>query len=113
MLLNYSKFGTGLSDLFHRHHEEVEAVQTEEHKSKLSHQAIAGAAAYQAVKAYNEHKEKNGEETDHAKAKQFLAAAAAAAVTRLVETKGLDAIDKHKAEKEAQEQLEKAYDAEH
>jgi hypothetical protein len=32
----------------------------EEHKGKLSHELIAGAASYEAMKAYNDHCEKNG-----------------------------------------------------
>ena len=33
---------------------------TEEHKAKFSHELIGGAAAYEAMKAYEEHQEKNG-----------------------------------------------------
>jgi hypothetical protein len=38
----------------------------------LSHQLIAGAAAYEAAKAYQHHKEKEGDPSDHAKAKRIL-----------------------------------------
>lgn len=55
---------------------------------------------YEAVKAYNEHCEKEGKPAEHAKAKQIMSGLAGAALTRLIETKGLDYLDKVKAEKE-------------
>ena len=58
---------------------------------------------YEAVKAYNEHCEKEGKPADHATAKQVLGGLAGAALTRLIETKGLDYVDKVKAQKAAEE----------
>ncbi|KAF8547731.1 CipC-like protein [Imleria badia] len=72
------------------------------HKAKLSHELIAAAASYEAAKAWNQHKEKNGEEVSHGKMKQFLAAASGAFIDRMVETKGLDFVDKQKAKKQVQ-----------
>ncbi|KAI9433248.1 hypothetical protein BJY52DRAFT_1337902, partial [Lactarius psammicola] len=77
-----------------------------EHKAKLSHEVIAGAAAYEAAKAYNEHCERNGNPSSHAKAKEIFAGLAGVAVDRLVETKGLDFIDKQKAKRRAEEHAE-------
>ncbi|KAF8177767.1 hypothetical protein K438DRAFT_1605921, partial [Mycena galopus ATCC 62051] len=69
-----------------------------EHKASLTHELIAGAAAYEAAKAYQEHcKEKGGPPPTHEGAKNLLAGFAAAFVDREVETKGLDFIDKEKA----------------
>ncbi|ORZ25053.1 hypothetical protein BCR42DRAFT_399282 [Absidia repens] len=102
----------GFSDLFGKHHEEVSNA-SEEHKGSLTHEVIAGAAAYQALKAYNEHCEKNGKPVEHAKAKQILAGFAGGALDKLVETKGLDFIDKQKAKRQAEDQLESYYDNEH
>lgn len=45
---------------------------------------------------------------DHARAKEFLAAAAGAFIDREFETKGLDFIDKERAKRHAQEQAEEA-----
>ncbi|KAH9065301.1 hypothetical protein EDB87DRAFT_1555898 [Lactarius vividus] len=70
-----------------------------EHKAKLSHELIAGAAAYEAAKAYNEHCDRNGKPSSHSKAKEIFAGLAGVAVDRLVETKGLDFIDKQKAKR--------------
>ncbi|CAO3636631.1 unnamed protein product [Cunninghamella echinulata] len=102
----------GFHDFFGKSHEEVSAAETDEHKGKLSHELIAGAAAYEAAKAYNEHCEKNGKPVEHAKGKQILAAFAGGLVDKLIETKGLDAIDKIKAKHEAEKQLNEYYDKE-
>ncbi|KAI8060493.1 hypothetical protein BC940DRAFT_311921 [Gongronella butleri] len=102
----------GLSDFFGQQHEEVTNA-SHEHKGSLTHEAIAGAAAYEALKAYNEHLEREGKPVSHAKAKEILAGFAGAALDKLVETKGLDFIDKQKAKRHAEEQLELHYDQEY
>ncbi|KAJ6539411.1 hypothetical protein B0H19DRAFT_909833, partial [Mycena capillaripes] len=73
--------------------------RTPEHKAKLSHELIAGAAAYEAAKKYEEHCAANGKPDSHA-TKELMAAFSAAFVDRMVETKGLDEIDKEKAKHE-------------
>ncbi|KAJ3568512.1 hypothetical protein NP233_g5657 [Leucocoprinus birnbaumii] len=84
-----------------KHHD---AITGDEHKGHFSHDAIAAAAAYEAMKKYNEHCEKNGKPASHDKAKEIIAAAASGFLTHLVETKGLNYIDRKKAEKQAQEE---------
>ncbi|ORZ03647.1 hypothetical protein BCR43DRAFT_483709 [Syncephalastrum racemosum] len=96
----------GLFDHFKDSHEKVESGK---HEGSLTHELIAGAASYQAAKAYNEHCEKNGKPVDHAHAKQIMAGLAGGVVDKLIETKGLDAIDKHKAKKQAEDQLSQHY----
>jgi hypothetical protein len=79
-----------------------------EHKAKLSHELIGGAAGFEAMKAYEQHCAKNGQPpsvsacvmrvaalhllvltvSQHAMAKELLAGFAAAEVDRLFETKG-------------------------
>jgi hypothetical protein len=49
---------------------------------------IAAAAGFVAMKMYEDHLRKTGEEPDHALMKELLAAFAAAEIDRLVETKG-------------------------
>ncbi|KAI9252988.1 hypothetical protein BDA99DRAFT_520569 [Phascolomyces articulosus] len=100
----------GLFDHFSSQHEEFN--KEDKHEGSFTHELIAGAAAYQAAKAYNEHCEKEGKPQDHAMAKQLLAGLAGGVVDKLIETKGLDAIDKIKAKKHAEEQLENYYDNE-
>lgn len=47
----------GLFNNFGDQHEKVESGQ---HEGSLTHELIAGAASYQAIKAYNEHCAKQG-----------------------------------------------------
>ncbi|KAI9573344.1 CipC1 protein [Boletus coccyginus] len=92
----------GLLDFFQSDHDEVHR------KGSLTHDALAGAVAYEATKAYENHLAKNGKPDTHAKAKELLAGFAAAAATQLIETKGLDAYDEHKKkalQEKAQERL--------
>ncbi|KAJ7205728.1 hypothetical protein GGX14DRAFT_644224 [Mycena pura] len=88
------------------HHDSDEAQAYEEvtnapHKAALSHELIAAAASYEAAKAYEKHCETNGKPDSHAKAKEIMAGLAGAFIDRMVETKGLDAVDKAKAKHEA------------
>ncbi|KAH9913151.1 uncharacterized protein BXZ73DRAFT_55623 [Epithele typhae] len=82
------------------------------HKAELSHELLAAAASYEvrpspssAAKAYEKHVAANGAPDSHAKAKEILAGFAGAFVDRMVETKGLDAIDNYKAKKAAESQV--------
>ncbi|KAJ6540324.1 hypothetical protein B0H19DRAFT_855900, partial [Mycena capillaripes] len=85
---------------FHHESDEAQAyheVNNAPHKAALSHELIAAAASYEAAKAYEKHCEENGKPDSHAKAKELLAAFSGAFIDRMVESKGLDAIDKQKA----------------
>ncbi|RDX55626.1 hypothetical protein K466DRAFT_582447 [Polyporus arcularius HHB13444] len=75
------------------------------HKAELSHELIAAAASYEAAKAYEKHVEKNGKPDNHEKAKEIMAGFAGAFIDRMVETKGLDFVDKEKAKRHAQSQV--------
>jgi hypothetical protein len=79
-----------------------------EHKSKVSHELLAGAAAFEAAKAYENHLAKEGKPVNHAVAKELIAGFAGAFIDREVETKGLDFIDKEKAKHAAKQQAEEA-----
>ncbi|KIY49218.1 CipC-like protein [Fistulina hepatica ATCC 64428] len=76
------------------------------HKAQLSHELIAAAASYEAAKAYEKHVEANGQPASHEKAKEIMAGLAGAFVDHVVETKGLDFIDREKAKHHAKEQYE-------
>ncbi|KAF9064303.1 hypothetical protein BDP27DRAFT_1270232 [Rhodocollybia butyracea] len=96
--------------LFHHESDEANAhaeVQSA-HKSEISHQLLAAAASYEAAKAYENHCAANGKPDSHAKAKELIAAFSGAFVDRLVETKGLDFIDKQKAKHDAKVNTESA-----
>ncbi|WVQ68478.1 uncharacterized protein L199_006686 [Kwoniella botswanensis] len=76
----------------------------EEHKSKLSHELIGGAAGFEAMKAYENHLRNEGKPPNHAFAKELIAGFAAAEVDKLFETKGLDAYDREEAKRHAKAQ---------
>ncbi|KAI7868414.1 hypothetical protein BDF14DRAFT_1792866 [Spinellus fusiger] len=101
----------GLFDFFGSQHEEVHNEESE-NKGSFTHELIAGAAAFEAVKAYNKHCEKQGKPSEHAVAKQLLAGFAAGALDKLIETKGLDYLDKQKAKHHAEKQVSEYYEKE-
>jgi len=78
----------------------------EQHKSKFSHEVVAGAAGFEAMKAYEDHLRKQGAPVEHSTMKELLAGFAAAEVDKLFETKGLDFVDKEKAKHHAKQQAE-------
>ncbi|KAJ4487970.1 hypothetical protein J3R30DRAFT_873339 [Lentinula aciculospora] len=97
--------------LFHHESDEASAyeeVQNSPHKAELSHQLIAAAASYEAAKAYEKHCAENGKPDSHAKAKELIAAFSGAFIDHIIETKGLDFIDKQKAHHEAKKNTESA-----
>ncbi|KAK2818395.1 hypothetical protein FQN49_007944 [Arthroderma sp. PD_2] len=117
----------GLFSNISEHAQAHNEVTNAPHKAALSHELIAGAAAYEAAKAYENRVQENGkaavflsdireEEANnvlgkpdsHAKAKEILAGFAGAFIDRTVETKGLDFIDKEKAHRQAQEHAQQA-----
>ncbi|KAE8414265.1 hypothetical protein BDV36DRAFT_299179 [Aspergillus pseudocaelatus] len=99
------------------------------HKAELSHELLGATASYEAMKAYEKHCAANGtvdsypilpsderqyrinhrlqEKPDsHAEAKELIAGFAGAFLDRVIETKGLDYIDKKKAQREAQNHVD-------
>jgi len=96
----------GWTDAFQDDHNEVH------HKGSYTHDALGGAVAYEAFKAYEDHLAANGQPDDHAKAKEIFAGILGAVTTQLVETKGLDAYDSYKQKslhKKAEEHFEETY----
>jgi len=83
-------------------------VTNRPHEAEWSHELIAGAASYEAAKAYENHVAQNGEPESHEKAKEILAGFTGAFVDREVETRGLDFIDRERAKSQAQDQAESA-----
>ncbi|RUS17721.1 hypothetical protein BC937DRAFT_89566 [Endogone sp. FLAS-F59071] len=83
---------------------------TPKHHSSWTHELLAGAAAFAATKAYEDHVRKNGQPTSHVLAKELFAAFSAAAVDGLVESKGLDFVDKEKAKHAAKQHAHNIYE---
>jgi len=101
----------GVLDLIEGRHGEAQNYlqNPQQHKSKLSHELIAAAASYEAMKAY-ENKRKAEGAHDHSKAREIIAAIAGAEVDKLVETHGLDWVDAERAKRQAQDHAVQAYD---
>ncbi|KAF5389122.1 hypothetical protein D9757_004915 [Collybiopsis confluens] len=81
-------------------------VTSSPHKAELSHELLAAAASYEAAKKYEDHVAENGQPDSHAKAKELIAAFSGAFIDRIVETKGLDFVDKERAKHQAKTQLD-------
>ncbi|XP_055354426.1 uncharacterized protein LOC129600059 [Paramacrobiotus metropolitanus] len=73
------------------------------HKASWTHELIAAAAGCEAMRAYENHHGTGGS-VDHSLIKDTLAALAAAAVDRLIETHGLDWVDAQRAKSHAAQQ---------
>jgi len=102
----------GIMDLIEgRNAEAQEYLQNpQQHKSKLSHELIAGAAAFEAMKSYENKRKAEGIQGDHSTAREIIAALAGAEVDKMVETRGLDFVDKERAKQQAQDHAVQAYD---
>ncbi|KAF9967591.1 hypothetical protein BGZ70_008965 [Mortierella alpina] len=76
------------------------------HKVSWTHELIAGAAAFEAMRSYE------GQHPDdkHQLTKEIFAGLAAAEADKLVETKGLDFMDREKVKHEAKKNAERIYD---
>ncbi|KIW01585.1 uncharacterized protein PV09_07058 [Verruconis gallopava] len=82
----------------------------EPHEASFGHELLGGAAAFGAMKMFEDHQRKEGKTVNHAFAKELLAGFAGAEVDRLAETKGADFIDREKAKRHARESAERMYD---
>ncbi|CAF1166843.1 unnamed protein product [Adineta ricciae] len=78
-----------------------------EHKGSFTHEMIAAAAGFEALKAYEDRCRRSGEQISHPMMKEILAGFAAAEVDKLFETKGIDYLDRERAKRMATEQAYK------
>ncbi|KAJ5887898.1 hypothetical protein N7495_007939 [Penicillium taxi] len=72
------------------------------HNAKWTFELLGGAAAYEAIQAYEDHEAREGKIEDRVKAKEFIATAISAYIAREVESKGIDYVDLNKAKYHAQ-----------
>ncbi|KAJ5745357.1 hypothetical protein N7520_010539, partial [Penicillium odoratum] len=93
-----------------RSHREVYGEQQAHHEAKFSHEAIAGAASFAGMKAWEDHQRREGKPVTHAFAKEAIAALVGAEIDKLAETKGHDYFDKEKAKHDAKKHAEDMYD---
>jgi hypothetical protein len=71
---------------------------------------LGGAAAFGAMKIFEDRQRKEGKQVSHGFAKEMLAGLAGFEVDRLAETKGEDYLDREKAKRHAKESAEQMYD---
>jgi len=83
-----------------------EEVNNAGHKASLTHEALAAAASFAAARAYEKHCETQGKPANHAAAVELIAGLTGGFIDRMVETKGLDFIDKEKAKHDAKKRAE-------
>ncbi|KAJ6091185.1 hypothetical protein PENARI_c003G03099 [Penicillium arizonense] len=88
------------------YHQQWNNSEPREHDPSFVHELIAGAASYEAAKAYEEHCDRNGQPQSHEKAKEIMAGFAGAFIDREVESRGLDFIDREKAKYQARQHIE-------
>ncbi|KAG7664503.1 uncharacterized protein J8A68_001976 [[Candida] subhashii] len=88
-------------------HQEVYGQQ---HEGKFSHELIAGAASFEAVKLFEDRQRREGKPVSHAFAKEALAGIAGGEVDKLFETKGLDYLDRDQARDQAIQQAQRGYE---
>ncbi|EGW35817.1 uncharacterized protein SPAPADRAFT_59022 [Spathaspora passalidarum NRRL Y-27907] len=88
-----------------------EQVYGEKHEGKFSHELVAGAASFEAVKLFEDKQRKEGKPVSHAFAKELLAGIAGGEVDKLFETKGLDYLDRDQAKSQAVDNAQRAYDS--
>ncbi|GAA5934680.1 hypothetical protein JCM10213_007833 [Rhodosporidiobolus nylandii] len=95
----------GLFDFFSQggEHEQAARQVQEGHQSSMTHELIAAAAAFEAQKAYARHCEANGKPESHERAREIFAALAAAEADKLIETKGLDWMDREEVKRQARQ----------
>ncbi|DBA98932.1 hypothetical protein WJX77_000924 [Trebouxia sp. C0004] len=101
-------FGFGHNE--HANEENYDQVYNQPHEGSMTHEALGGAAAFAAMRAYEKHQAANGQPPSHQFAKELIAGIAGAEVDKLVETKGLDYVDREKAKRHAKQQAEQIYE---
>lgn len=87
-----------------------EVYDGQPHESKMSHELLGSAAAFEGMRLWEQNQRKEGKPVEHGLAKEMLAAAAGFEVDKLVETKGLDFVDREKAKHHAKKQAEELYE---
>lgn len=85
-------------------------VYGNQHEGKFSHELVAGAASFEAVKLFEDRQRREGKPVSHAFAKEVLAGIAGAEVDKLFETKGLDYLDRFETRDHAVRNAHEGYD---
>lgn len=103
--------------IFHHKHEAEDAYKQVHEGGKPphehTHELVAGAAGFMALRLYEKHREKEGIKGHHELGKEMLAGFAAAEIEKLFEKGVYSHLDKEKAKKDAQEQAHHLWGQEH
>ncbi|KIW18702.1 hypothetical protein PV08_02991 [Exophiala spinifera] len=91
-------------------HQEVYGSGGYDNQAKFSHELLAGGAAFEGMKLFEDHQRKEGKPVSHAFAKELLAGFVGGEIDKLAETKGMDEYDAYEAKKKAREHAERMYD---
>ncbi|KAI4146093.1 MAG: hypothetical protein LQ340_006048 [Diploschistes diacapsis] len=81
-----------------------------EHKGKFSHELVAGAAAFEGFRVYENHQRNEGKTVNHAFAKELLAGFVGGEVDKLAETHGMNEYDKIRAHEQAKDNARNMYE---
>jgi len=91
-------------------HQQVYGNGGYENQAKFSHEVIAGGAAFEGMKLFEDHQRKEGKPVSHQFAKELLMGFVGGEVDKLAETKGMNEYDSYEAKKHARSGAERMYD---
>jgi len=91
-------------------HQEVYGSGGYDNQAKFSHEVVAGGAAFEGMRLFEQHQRSEGKPVSHAFAKELLAGFVGGEVDKLAETKGMNEYDSYEAKRKAKQQAEGMYD---
>jgi Protein of unknown function (DUF3759) len=100
----------GLFDMIAAQSAHGQVYNDERHHSDWTHELVAGAAGFEAMRMYEHHREREGITEHHALGKEMVAGFALAEVEKHFKNKGLNHMDRDQARRQASEQAEYLYD---
>ncbi|GHJ88348.1 hypothetical protein NliqN6_4750 [Naganishia liquefaciens] len=92
----------------HDDSDEQQAYDTVQREGSTSHELVAGAASFMAMRKYEQHLDREGKPQSFEMAKEIIAAMAGAEADKLIETKGLTEVDRYRARHQAEENAKRA-----
>jgi hypothetical protein len=98
--------------LFSKHHAQEAYEQVYEGgtpHAEVSHELLAGAAGFEAMRMYEHHREREGVQERHELGKELVAGFAAAEVDKHFEKGGFGHLDRERARSQAQQQAQELY----
>jgi Protein of unknown function (DUF3759) len=99
----------GLFDMFGARDAYGEVYDDRRHHDDWTHELLAGAAGFEAMRMYEHHREREGIREHHELGKELIAGFAAAEVDKHFEKRGLRHMDRERARRMAAEQAQFLY----